>query len=175
MIIVDRFRDFIIFVRNQYTQSSQNLWIFNAFFNVDVNVGLFTRSCAQNFNFIFSATGRSKSKNYFISEGHFNLLYHWTPTSFWRHSHFKNYTIQSTIWETLEEYIIIGNLRCMEKDIYTHNVFSVYNWMACDFSEISVDFRKRAAACRFLLSSFCFYLHSPWYFLFSLWTSGVAA
>ena len=48
------------------------------------------------FNFIFSATGRSKSKNYFISEGHFNLLYHWTPTSFWRHSHFKKFVPKTT-------------------------------------------------------------------------------
>ena len=47
--------------KSMHTQSSQNLWIFNAFFNVDVYVGLFTQSCAQNFNFIFSATGRSKS------------------------------------------------------------------------------------------------------------------
>ena len=58
---------------------------------------------------------------------------------------------------------------------FTDSVFTVYNWMACDFSEISVDFRKRAAACRCLLSSFRFYLHSPWHFLFSLWTSGAAA
>ena len=117
------------FLKSIHTQSSQNLWIFYAFFNVDVYVGLFTQSCAQNFNFIFSATGRSKLKNYFISKGHFNHLYHWTPTSFWRHSHFKNYTIQSNIWETLEEYIIIVNLRCIEKDIYDCEVKGfLANW-----------------------------------------------